>query len=78
VGDLDRARCELLRGPSARAPLPTTASADDLAARLDQAYPVMVLPAQLQLAQDRAVWLGERLREQVERDGVGDRLHSNR
>lgn len=55
----------------ARAPLPTVASADDLEARLDQTHPAMVLPAQLQLAQDRAVWLGERLREQVERDGVG-------
>lgn len=50
--------------------LPTVGEAVELADRLDQTNPALVLPAQLALAQQRAAWLGEQLRVQVARDGV--------
>lgn len=49
---------------------PITPSAEEAHDRALQTHPAFVLPRQLLLAQDRAAWLGERLRAQVERDGV--------
>ena len=49
---------------------PTAARDEDVASRLSATHPAVVLPRQLLLAQDRAAWLGERLRAQVEAEGV--------
>lgn len=57
---------EIVRG----AGFPTTPSAEEAHDRALQTHPAFVLPRQLLLAQDRAAWLGERLRAQVEREGV--------
>lgn len=59
-------------------PLPTVPTPETLFDRLDATNPALALAAQLQLATDRAAWLGERLAEQVAREGiagvVGDTL----
>lgn len=50
--------------------LPVVPSAAGVDERLAATDPATVLPAQLLLATDRAAWLGARLREQVEIEGV--------
>ena len=55
---------------SGPASFPTVEGAHTLDERLAATSPEVVLPRQLQLATDRAAWLGERLREQVEAEGV--------
>jgi hypothetical protein len=54
-------------GPAA---FPTVQTGEQAAARYDQMHPAWVLPRQLLLAQERAEWLGDQLRGQVDREGV--------
>lgn len=49
---------------------PTVAPARSFNSRLAATDPALALPRQLLLAQDRAEWLGARLREQVAAEGV--------
>lgn len=53
------------------APLPTVPTPETLLDQLDATNPALALAQQLQLATDRAAWLGARLAEQVAREGVG-------